>query len=931
VPGLLERAGELEQFESLIARAGGGRGGLVVVEGPAGIGKSRLLAEVRSRSAGSMGSLSARGSELEREFPFGVVRQLYEPLLADAAARARLLADAAAAAAPVFDDAHADSAGGDVSFAALHGLYWLTVNAAGERPLLLAVDDLHWCDRPSLRFLAYLARRLDGTSVVLALGLRTPEQTTDPVLVGELVDAPDAVLLRPGSLGEASVAELVRSRLGAEPAPAFTEACRTATGGNPLLLHQLLSSLEADGVEPSALHAGAVQQVGPGAVSRTVLRRLQRLSAEAGRVAQAVAVLGDGAELPLVAALAELDEPAAAAASAALARADILRVEPPLGFVHPLVRAAVYHDVPAGERQLRHAQAARLLREASASAEEVATQLLGSPRRGDEWVVEILSEAAESARARGAGDSAAAYLARALEEPPPADRRARVLLQLGLAETLFSGPAAADHLREAWELLEEPRERARVAVTLAPTLIYAAPARIEAISFAKRARAAIPAELVDERQALRAIELYAVPLGTGDEEAAAMLHDVQIVGEGPGAKMFAAATALGRALAGFPAEDCVALAREALADGVLMDADPALLSSGAAWVLVMADRDEALTAWDELRANAHRQGSLLGFLSANMWSGGALLWRGDLPEAETRLLTALEDATAWGVLRSSGLYGPVLAFAGAVRVLRGDLDGARKLLDSDELGRTRAARSRLPLVSRAELLLAEGRFEEALATAEDLGERRGAVVNPGWLPWRSLKARALDGLERTDEALEPARDELLDARRFGSPSVVGRALRILGTLERQDGLEHLYESVELLDRSTASVELAFALLALGATLRRGRAPSEARDPLRRALDLADRCGATPLAEQARAELYAAGGRPRRTALSGADSLTASERRVAELAADGQMNKQIAQALYVTPKTVEVHLSNAYRKLGIRSRRELERALAANEL
>jgi DNA-binding NarL/FixJ family response regulator len=158
--------------------------------------------------------------------------------------------------------------------------------------------------------------------------------------------------------------------------------------------------------------------------------------------------------------------------------------------------------------------------------------------------------------------------------------------------------------------------------------------------------------------------------------------------------------------------------------------------------------------------------------------------------------------------------------------------------------------------------------------------------------------------------------------------VVGRALRVLGTLERAQGVERLRESVALLERSTAKLELAFALSALGAALRRGRTPTEARDPLRRALELAERCGAKPLAEQARAELYAAGGRPRRTALTGIESLTASERRVAELAAEGRTNKEIAQALFVTLKTVELHLSHAYRKLGIRSRRELEGALAS---
>jgi DNA-binding NarL/FixJ family response regulator len=392
--------------------------------------------------------------------------------------------------------------------------------------------------------------------------------------------------------------------------------------------------------------------------------------------------------------------------------------------------------------------------------------------------------------------------------------------------------------------------------------------------------------------------------------------------------MLAAATALGLTLTGAGAEECVALAEEALADGVLIDADHGILATGAGWVLMLADRDEAFAVWDEMSAQAHRRGSLFGFVGSNLGSGASLLWRGDLPEAESRLVSALENAAAWGLLREKGFYGPALAFTGTVRLLRGDLEGARRLLDSSEVAERRADTSRLALSGRADLLLAEGRLEEVLEAADDLAVRWGAIVNPWWAPWRSQKARALDGLGRTDEALELAGEELADARRFGAPSVVGRTLRLLGTLEREQGVERLREAVELLEGSTAKLELALALVALGTALRRGRTPTEARDPLRRALELADRCDAKPLAEQARTELHAAGGRPRRSALTGTESLTASERRVAELAAEGRTNKEIAQSLFVTLKTVELHLSHAYRKLGIRSRHGLSAALGA---
>jgi DNA-binding CsgD family transcriptional regulator len=226
-----------------------------------------------------------------------------------------------------------------------------------------------------------------------------------------------------------------------------------------------------------------------------------------------------------------------------------------------------------------------------------------------------------------------------------------------------------------------------------------------------------------------------------------------------------------------------------------------------------------------------------------------------------------------------------------------------------------------------ELLVAEGRFEEALADAERLESSFGHVVNPALGPWRSLTARALDRLGRRGDALTLAEEEVANARSWNAPWALGRALRELAALRSEERLDRLGEAVAVLEASPAQLELAKALAALGSALRQARRPTDAREPLRRAFELAQRCGATALAEHARTELYASGARPRRAALTGVESLTASELRAASLAAEGQTNRDIAQVLFVTPKTVELHLTNAYRKLGIRSRRELAAAMA----
>jgi len=924
-PPLIERERELEAFADVLAHAGERRACLVVIDGPPGIGKSRLADELAARADhAGVRVLAARGAHLEREFPFGVVRQLLEPALAAAPDREGLLAGAAASAAPVFEPAGVPGGAGDGSFAALHGLYWLTANLAEERPLMLLVDDLHWADPPSLRYLAFVARRLSGSGIVLALSVRSGEAGTDPMLLAELAAAPEALRIAPRPLTPAGIAGLVSDRLGGAPEAPFTAACAEATGGNPLLLGQLLSSLADEGVRPVAAQAAAVRSIGPRAISRTVLVRLHRLGEHAVAVAQALAVLGL-VEQRTVVTLLGLSEEETAAASSALARAQILMPDPPARFVHPLVRDAIYHEIPFGERVMRHARAAQVLAERGAPAEQIATHLLIAPRRGDPWVVDVLADAAAAARAKGAADMAVSLLTRAIEEPPPPDRRPGLLFQLGLAEVLTSGPAAAEHLREAWRTLDDPRLRAHAAGILARTLFFTAPAS-DAADVARRAAAQAPPDLVDERQALRATELAAVRYGIGSRRSAEELDAIAVEGEGPGARMLASMVSFCLAMTGSPADRCASMAEWALADGVLVEADPGLFPVPALMVLTMADRDRAMDEWEALLDLAHRRGSLVGVVSVNLWSARTLLWRGELRDAQERLEAAGEQFAQWGRTRSRDTYGP--AFLGATLLLRGDLDGARAALASGQTdddgsdGYAQLARS------RTELLLAEGRFAEALALSGDLERHDAAIASfPGWLPWRSLRARALAGLDRPDEAVALAREELEIARRFGAAGVVGRSLRTLGLVDPGDGIARLRDAVDVLERSTARYELAAALTDLGAAVRLAREPTEARPLLRRALELAHQCGADALEQRARTELYATGARPRAAERSGPAALTAAERRVAEMAAEGRTNKEIAQALYVTLKTVEVHLSSSYRKLGIGSRRELPAALA----
>jgi DNA-binding CsgD family transcriptional regulator/tetratricopeptide (TPR) repeat protein len=944
---LLEREPELATLRPVLDAAHAGAGRLVVVEGPPGIGKTRLLAAARALAADAgFETLWGRGGEFEHEFPYGVARQLFEPVLGrlETAEREELLAGAAGLAAPLFDPLRVSAdAGADNSFATAHGLYWLLVNLAARRPVLVAVDDLHWVDPPSLRFLAYLQRRLEGLPVVLLTGLRPGEAGSGDPPPAAVIDDPGRVLLRPRPLTATATARYVAMTLEREPDDDFADACHRASGGNPLLLRELLIALRAEGVVPDAANAAAVQPLGSEALATMVRLRLARLGAPAAALASAAAVLGDGIPVAVAAQLAGVAGEAADEAIEKLVRADVLRrdtVEPEepaagLAFAHPVVRSAVYADLAPGARARLHAEAARVLAAADGHPERVAAHLLNAPPAGDAWAVDELRRAARLALADGAGDCAADYLRRALDEPPlPADRPG-LMLELGVAELRTRPAAAIEPLQTAVAVIGDPDDRAEAALELARAFTAAGRLR-DAVEVLSRALddlrpapdrlARLEAEMIGLARFLP--DLYDFAADRLTRIRLPMRPEGELLTTGEAMLLAAVASQIVRE--GERRSEAIALAHQALAGGQLLEETNSPAYAIAVMCLTWCDELEpALALYDEGIADARARGAITRFALGSGFRAGVAYRLGALAEAEADARTALGAASTssadlaryWG----TSALADVLLERGEVAEAGALFDGLPMAGDEVESGYFRHPAQ----MSRALVRLAQGRAAQAAADLLALGRDLAAVGihSPSITQWRSRAATALLRAGEADRARALAAEEVELARRWGAPRALGIALRVHGlTVGGDDGVALLEEAAAVLEPSPAKLERARALADYGAALRRTGRRVDAREPLRLAVELAQVCGATPLAESARTELVAAGAKPRRQALSGAESLTPSELRVAAMAAEGMTNRDIAQNLFVTPKTVEVHLSSVYRKLDIGSRTQLASAL-----
>ena len=939
---LLDRDGEVAAIESAIESAVAGSGTALAFAGSAGLGKTSLLGVAERRATDrEVVVLRARGDELEQGFPWGGAIQAFAGVLRDPECDA-LLAGAAGLARPLLEHARATARSTSYdTFPLLHGLYWLTANLCERKPLLIVVDDSQWLDPETLHFLNYLLARIGELPAALVVAER-PGEPADPVateLLSRLRARPQVRVRTLAPLGEHSARRLAQDELPGA-ADALCEAVATAAAGNPFFINELAAAARAEGLQAGADSARRLRELRPEEIRESILVRLGRLGDAAERLATAVAVLGPSATRQRAGSLAALDDQDGAVALDSLVAAGILDGATPLRFSHPIVRDLVYAAAPLARRRRAHLGAARLLHEAHASTEEVASQLRVGDPASEEWAIEALRDAAADAVANRSPAAAARLLRRALEEGPPPAVRRDLLVDLGTAEAAAAEPGAVDHMQEAMKLAGAGSESVRIA-SRAGEALFIAGRYLDALGafergldlFEQRGRvdgSAAEATLLAGasaagRFALRSSERPRVRSEALLERAPAepSAADRVLIAIAAGAAAFDVRV---------PHDRLAALSALALHGEQLPDAFSRVVLDHVTMALAACDHlEQAISVVDGVIDTARAQGEVAGYVNLLSIRGWFALRAGMLPLA----LADAGDAISLGAAEPGDH--PSLALAHLVlaegSLERGDVSDARRAVDVRDAGDRWGGTLYFDCLTfgTGRVELACDQPEAALATLRAAGAAHVAmgVRNPAFSPWRAYAALAASRVGDDEAALALADEEVGLARRFGAAGATGIALRARALVETRsaDQIDLLREAVATLSGSPLALEHARCLVELGAAMRRSGWSREARSPLREGLDLAREREAQALADRALEELLASGARPRTLARSGVEALTPSERRVAGMAAQGMSNGEIAEALFVTRRTVETHLTHAYAKLEINSRAELERTLA----
>ena len=897
---LLGRQEEIAQIERLLARTRDGRGSALVLRGEAGVGKTALLNEAVG-ATDRIRVLRAVAVESEAEVPFAALHQLVGPVLHLIDALPEPQASAMKAALALERRQNPDRL---AAYAATLGLLSA---AAADQPVLCCVDDAHWLDQASADALVFIARRIEHDPIAVLFAVREPEAA--------MFAAPGVPELRIEGLPDADARALLA---GHAPSllPAEVDRLLETARGNPLALLEFAATAERDDQTADVLPVGE-------AVERAFARRSSQLSAEAQRALLLVAAADPAEPEALWSAL----EAAGTVDSLTEAeRAGLIVRGRRLDFTHPLARSAIYHSAAPPDCRAAH----RTLASTTTAPDRRAWHLAAATSQPDEGVATALEQAAADARSRAGVSAEAAALERAAQLTPDAETRARRLLAAGLAtEAAGRFERAEQLLVEAAEGTSDEEARAD-AVARRSYLLFDRGDFDEALELAtaEAARAAGPtaARVLTSSGAIHAlVHRLDIPAARATAEQAAELAGPTWRDDLDLCHMLAWTWELSGETA-----HALDLARD-YADRT--DLGSVLAIDLAGHFISLEDYSRAR---DRLqRIVEHTRGThALGNLSYALDLHSRLELRMGRPlPAFAASLEALQLTEPLGndVALASTLAWLALVEATVGRSVDAQAHGRRSFEITTERGdRFNEVRARgalgLDALARADAADALEWLEPAARLLAD-----GGVRLPNTFPVHGDLIEAQVRLDKRAEASEALARLLENAEVTGSRwgRAVGARSRAL-LADDADTEEAFETALELHEEDSNELERARTELAYGERLRRLRQRRTARDHLHAALQTFEALGARPWSERARAELRASGARLRRRGRAAHEQLTPQELQVSLAAAEGLTNKEIGARLFLSPKTVEFHLGRAYRKLDVRSRKELIKLFAAQQ-
>ncbi|WP_188316977.1 AAA family ATPase [Solihabitans fulvus] len=867
-------------------------GQVIVLSGGVGIGKTTLLRHARDLAhAKGVRVLEANASALEHEYAFGVARQLV------------------AAVGVAIPQVRAEA-----PFEAMHALFGQIEQVTSGGPALLIVDDLQWADAASLRFLNYLAARI-ATHPITVLAGRRPDAVSagNAPLIDQLLARADQLWVAP--FEPAELAELAERTFDEAADEAFALACHSASGGNPFLAVELLGHLREHGVRPTGEAAAQVAMVTPQTTIDCLAGRLEGIDGGLA-LARALAVIGEDGGPELAAELAGLDMAGAASTLEALLKARLVVEDAgSIVFVSSMVASAAAATLNSLAALRWHARAAELCHRQFRSTEQIAAHLLQAGTPAQDWQISILTEAAEAAYGVGAFESAGTLFRHALGSPQlTSDERLRLRARVAAA-LVFGDPVAAH--RELAELL--PLTSGDLHAQVASDLLL--------VTLSTRGFSAGTAFLdtvidqVVDHDPAAALPLISRSLGIGwlsDSPVRRVLDVVDAVADERkyGRAILAAARAQ---LAGEIATDADACAEQAVLALELLwgngepDASEMSIHMGAIQGLLCSERFEVALAWIAKGEDLAQRRGWTTVLPFAAWARFVCLSVSGHTDATLAAAIAVRTTTAT-VFDDNDPLDMSGGFIACAFLLAGRMAEAEEALGPFASGEITRPNQFYTASTRAGLRLLQRRFGQAHGDALMCARLMpDTSVNPLIAHWRSIGALAANGMGDPTEASRLAEEELRLARAWGTPHTLGTALAAAGTVRQDRAL--LREAVEVTRGTHARLALVAALLALDEV-----------DGLVEALEVAEQYGLGLFVPAIREALRAHGRRPGVKAVTGANALTSSEQSVADLAAAGLTNAAICGRLHLAPRTVEQHLTHAYRKLKIAGRKELAAAL-----